>query len=66
VRYAVNGGENRDIYGFSLTVRKAGGTRAEVRIHRILRAEMEFPAIIENLKVTAQLYRERYGTGRLV
>jgi hypothetical protein len=63
-RYAVNGGENRDIYGFSVTVKKAGGTRAEVRIHRIPRAEREFPAIIEDLTVTAQLYRERYGMGR--
>jgi hypothetical protein len=66
VRYAINGGEHRDIYGFSVTVKKAGGTRAEVRIHRVLRTEKEFPAIIEGLTVTAQLYRERYGTGQQV
>jgi hypothetical protein len=66
VRYEIDGGENRDIYGFSVAVKKAGGTRAEVRIHRVLWAEKVFPAIIEGLTVTAQLYRERYGMGQQV
>jgi hypothetical protein len=66
VRYEIDGGENRDIYGFSVAVKKAGGTRTEVRIHRVLRAEKMFPENIEGLTVTAQLYQERYGAGQQV
>jgi hypothetical protein len=63
IRYVVNGNENRDIYGFSITVKKTGGTKTEVKLHRILRPREPFPAIIENLTITAQLYRNPYEQG---
>jgi hypothetical protein len=60
VKYEINGKESWDIYGVTITAQKAGGTRTEVKIHRILRPHDEFPSLIENLTMTAQLYRERY------
>jgi hypothetical protein len=66
VRYAVNGVENKDIYGLTITSVKKGGTKTEVRIHRVLRkaegegGKAEIGEGIENLTVTGRLFRDRY------
>jgi hypothetical protein len=69
VRYAINGIENRNIYGLTSSV-KEGGTKTEIRIHRVLRPGGELPAVIDSLNITARLYRDHYewrlpGTFRL-
>jgi hypothetical protein len=60
VTYTVNGIERRDVYGITIQVKKAGGTKTEVRIHRVLRSESDFPSVIENLMITAWLCRNQY------
>jgi hypothetical protein len=60
VRYALNGVENRSIYGLTISTVKKGGTKTEVRIHRVLREGEGFPPVIESLTVTARLFRDCY------
>jgi hypothetical protein len=60
VKYVINGIEQKNIYGLTITSRKQGGTRTEVRIHRVLEAATELPPVIETLEITAQLYRDTY------
>jgi hypothetical protein len=70
VRYAVNGVENKTIYGLTVTTGKKGGAKTELRIHRILQGGTELPANIESVVITARLFRDYYerrlpGTFRL-
>jgi hypothetical protein len=58
VWYALNGVENKTIYGLTVTTAKQGGTRTEVWIKRLISDSGEFPASIENLTVTARLFRD--------
>jgi hypothetical protein len=65
VRYALNGVENKTIYGLTVTAAKKGGTKTEVRIHRILGQgigyrEWGIGEDIKSLTVTARLFRDRY------
>jgi hypothetical protein len=60
VRYRINGKEYSNIYGLTIATRKPGGTQTEVWIHRILESTGELPQLIENLEITAQLYRDSY------
>jgi hypothetical protein len=60
VRYWVNGKEQLHIYGLTMAARKQGGTRTEVRIHRVLEPGADFPETIDTLTITAQLLRDRY------
>jgi hypothetical protein len=60
VRYALNGVENKTIYGLTVTTEKKGGTKTEVWIKRLISDSGEFPSTIENLTVTARLFREHY------
>jgi hypothetical protein len=39
---------------------KTNGTKTEVSIHRALEDEFSFPAVIENLTVSAKLFRDKY------
>jgi len=59
VSYTINGAVQKNIYGFSVAVYKEGGTKSEVFIHRSLGNE-DLPSIIENLTITAKLYRGKY------
>jgi hypothetical protein len=59
VRYEINGNTTGNIYGLTLTTAKKTGTHTEIRIHRILCSE-EFPPVIENLVITARLFRDHY------
>jgi hypothetical protein len=60
VVYGINGAEYRNMYGFTVAVKKAGGTRTEARLHRVLKDGGDLPGLIEELTVTAQLLRDRY------
>jgi hypothetical protein len=65
VRYYINDRECKNIYGLTITVRKDGGTKTEVRIHRSLSNE-EFGICneeIEAVSITARLFRDGYETG---
>jgi hypothetical protein len=60
VTYRINGNEYRNIYGLTLSTKKEGGTRTELRIKRALEHSGDIPGIIEELTITAQLLREKY------
>jgi hypothetical protein len=59
VSYWINGMEYRNIYGLTISAKKTGGTKTEVRIHRILEKE-ELPSLIESMEITARLFRDKY------
>jgi hypothetical protein len=69
IRYALNGVENKTIYGLTITTAKKDGTKTEVWIKRVVSDGGEFPASIESLTVTARLFRDhadlRSGEWRL-
>jgi hypothetical protein len=60
VTYRINGTGYPNIYGLTLSTKKEGGTRTELWIKRALEQGPDFPGIIEELTVTAQLLREKY------
>jgi hypothetical protein len=60
VSYRINGNEYRNIYGLTLSAKKEGGTRTELRIKRALEQGSDLPGVIEELTITAQLLRDRY------
>jgi hypothetical protein len=60
VTYRINGNETMNIYGFTLSTKKEGGTRTELRIKRALEQGSDLPGSIEELIITAQLLRDRY------
>jgi hypothetical protein len=60
VTYRINGNEYRNIYGLTLSAKKEGGTKTELRIKRALEQGGDLPGIIEELSITAQLLREKY------
>jgi hypothetical protein len=60
VRYWINGKEQLNIYGLTIAARKAGGTRTELRLHRVLEQGVDFPDVIDTLTITAPLLRDKY------
>ncbi|AEF86983.1 hypothetical protein TREPR_2042 [Treponema primitia ZAS-2] len=60
VSYRINGIEQKNIYGLTIAVRRAGGTQTEVWIHRVLGETGELPPLIESLEITAQLLNDHY------
>jgi hypothetical protein len=60
VTYQINGIEQHNIYGVTLSCKKAGGTKTELWIKRVLQPESDIPAIIEEMAITAQLLRDTY------
>jgi hypothetical protein len=60
VSYRINGGEYRNIYGLTLSTKKEGGTETNLWIKRAATQGPDLPELIEELTITAQLYRERY------
>jgi hypothetical protein len=60
VSYRINGMEYTNIYGLTLSARKEGGTRTELWIKRVMEKGADFPGIIEELSITAQLRRDNY------
>jgi hypothetical protein len=64
VSYRINGQDYFNIYGLTLSVKKEGGTKTEVRIKRSLEGGGDIPALIEEMTITAQLLRNGYEYGR--
>jgi hypothetical protein len=60
VRYRINAMEYLNIYGLTLAAKKEGGTKTELWIKRSLEQGGDLPQLIEELTITAQLYREKY------
>jgi hypothetical protein len=60
ITYQINGTEYRNIYGLTISAKKEGGTRTELRIKRALEQGGDVPGIIEGLTITAQLLRDTY------
>jgi hypothetical protein len=60
VTYRINGNEYRNIYGLTLSTKKEGGTRTELRIKRALEHGGDIPGIIDELTIMAQLLRDKY------
>jgi hypothetical protein len=70
VIYAINGKEYKNIYGITLSSKKEGGTKTELWIKRTLQHGSDIPEIIEDITITAQLWRDvyeyrRFGTFRI-
>jgi hypothetical protein len=60
VSYRINGREYRNIYGLTLAARKEGGIKTELWIKRVLEPGRDFPNLIEEITITAQLLRDTY------
>jgi hypothetical protein len=60
VSYRINGTEYLNIYGLTLSTKKEGGTRTELRLKRSLEQGGNLPGIIDELTITAQLLRDKY------
>jgi hypothetical protein len=60
VSYRINGTEYLNIYGLTLSTKKEGGTRTELRLKRSLGQGGDLPGIIDELIITAQLLRDKY------
>ena len=52
--------EYPNIYGLTLTTKREGGTRTELRIKRALEHGGDLPDPIEELSITARLLRDKY------
>jgi hypothetical protein len=60
VTYKINGIEHKNIYGLTITAQKEEGTKTELRIKRSLEKGPDIPSLIDELTITAQLFREKY------
>jgi hypothetical protein len=60
VTYRINGTEYHNIYGLTLSTKKEGRTKTERWIKRALEQGADFPGIIDELTITAQLLRDKY------
>jgi hypothetical protein len=60
VSYRINGKEYTNIYGLTIASRKTDGTKTELWIKRVLESGTDFPNLIEELTITAQLLRDAY------
>ena len=62
--YTINGVEYRNIYGVTLIAKKAGGTKTELWIRRLLEQGRDLPGVIDELTITAWLRRDSYEARR--
>jgi hypothetical protein len=60
----INGAEYRNIYGFTLTARKEGGTKTKLWIRRAVERGSDLPEFIEELTIGAELLRDEYECRR--
>lgn len=61
VWYEINGKKYSNIYGVTLIVKKDNGVKTEIWIRRSLDKKIDLPEIIEELKITAQLMKDKYS-----
>jgi hypothetical protein len=64
VFYRINGKEYTNIYGLTISSKKEGGTKTELWIRRALDNAVEFPQLIDEITITAQLVRDKYEVQR--
>jgi hypothetical protein len=60
VTYKINGKEHKNIYGLTMSAKKEEGTKTELWIKRSLVKGLEIPDLIDELTITAQLFRDKY------
>ena len=60
VFYTINGKEYTNIYGVTISSKKEGGTKTELWIRRVLDNAVDFPQLIDEITITAQLIRDKY------
>ena len=60
VTYRINGQEYKNVYGVTVTANKEEGTRTELWIKRVLEQGSDIPHLIDEISITAQLFRESY------
>ena len=60
VNYRINGKEHKNIYGVTLASKKEGGTKTELWIKRALGRDSDFPHLIEEMTIDAQLLLDKY------
>ena len=60
VTYEINRQECKKIHGFTLSSKKEGGVKTEIRIKRVLENGPDLPAIIDELSITGHLLRDKY------
>jgi hypothetical protein len=60
VTYKLNGQEYKNIYGLTLATKKQGGTKTEIWFRRAKEAAKDLPQIIDEVIITAQLFRDKY------
>jgi len=64
VFYTINGKEYHNIYGVTISSKKEGGTKTELWIRRVLDNAVDFPQLIDEITITAQLIRDKYEVQR--
>jgi len=60
VSYRINGKDYKNIYGITLASKKEEGTKTELWVKRVLDNGTELPQIIDDMTITAQLFRDSY------
>ncbi|MDR1030193.1 MAG: hypothetical protein LBL76_04910 [Treponema sp.] len=66
VRYWINGKEHLNIYGLTIAARKQGGTRTELRLHRVLQPGADFPGMTAYFCARYENQKGQYGTWEAV
>jgi hypothetical protein len=64
VVYLIDEKELKNIYGVTIQCKKENGTKTEVWIKRVLEIGKAIPEHIEELMITARLFRDSYEFGR--
>jgi hypothetical protein len=60
VTYKINGQEYKNIYGITLVSKKQDGTKNIILIKREKNKGLDIPEIIEEMKITAQLLKDKH------
>jgi hypothetical protein len=60
VSYKLNGKDYKNIYGTTFITKKENGTKTEIWLKRALEQKNEIPELIDEMSITAQLFREKY------
>jgi len=60
VVYKINGKEYKNIYGITIAAEKEEGTKTELWIKRCLEDNCDLPHLINDMTITAHLYRDSY------
>jgi hypothetical protein len=64
ITYNIDGAKQDNIYHLVITCDKQNGCRTEVRIHRYIKNDSDYPTVIENFTIKARLFRDCYENKR--